>query len=188
MTASSPTAARLRNWAVAIVAIVLSAALFFGLRAGPAGGGLAALAAAAVPLDEAIANGKPTLVEFYADWCVSCQAMAGEMRELKQTYGDRVNFSLLNVDNTKWLPEILRYRVDGIPHFVFLDRAGKTIAQAIGEQPATVLAANLTALAQGATELPQAQAALGQTSPFAAPLAGGDRADPRSHGSDVVAP
>jgi len=45
------------------------------------------------------------------------------MAQLKQQYPDSVK--MLNVDNTKWLPEILKYRVDGIPLFVFLNKEGE---------------------------------------------------------------
>jgi hypothetical protein len=45
--------------------------------------------------------------------------MAPDVGVLKKQYGESVNFVMLNIDNTKWLPEILNYRVDGIPHFVF---------------------------------------------------------------------
>ena len=46
--------------------------------------------------------------------------MAPDIQQLKDSYAGRVNFVMLNVDNTKWLPEMLNYRVDGIPHFEFL--------------------------------------------------------------------
>jgi thioredoxin-like negative regulator of GroEL len=91
---------------------------------------------------------------------------------------------MLNVDNTKWLPEILSYRVDGIPHFVFLGTDGQPVAQAIGEQPRSVMEENLVALASGVA-LPNAEAT-GQTSAFSAPVAPSSAADPRSHGSQVV--
>jgi thioredoxin-like negative regulator of GroEL len=108
--------------------------------------------------------------------------MASNLAELKQKYAGSVNFVMLNVDNTKWLPEILRYRVDGIPHFVFFAASGEDIAQAIGEQPLTVMDANLQALV-AQLPLPHA-AATGEISRFSHP-ARASTADPRSHGAQV---
>ncbi|MBE9045420.1 thioredoxin family protein [Pleurocapsales cyanobacterium LEGE 10410] len=135
-----------RNIVVAIAAVVLSVALFLGSQTQTSPLSLESQVKRATSLDVALDNSQPTLAEFYADWCTSCQAMAADLGQIKENYGDRVNFVMLNVDNTKWLPEMLRYRVDGIPHFVFLDESGEAIAEAIGEQPRGILEADLDAL------------------------------------------
>jgi thiol-disulfide isomerase/thioredoxin len=170
---------------IALVAIALSVALFFGLQGQTESIALDEQAEQATPLEVAIANGKPTLMEFYANWCTSCQAMAKDLEELKQEYADTANFVMLNVDNTKWLPEILRYRVDGIPHFVYFNRGGEAIGQTIGEQPRSVLQADLDALIAG-VPLPYANTT-GKTSEFESkakplPISG---SDPRSHSAQV---
>lgn len=185
-SANAVLATRFRNFLIAMVAIVLSTAVFLGLKTETAPGMLSAMAEDSVPYEQALTNGKPTFMEFYANWCTSCQAMASDLEELKQQYRDRVNFVMLNVDNSKWLPEILSYRVDGIPHFVFLDNQGNAIAQAIGEQPRSILDSNLVALTEGAP-LPYAQAT-GQTSAFSSPVtpAKTSKTDPRSHGGQVA--
>lgn len=184
--APSSLAARLRNFVIALVAIVLGASLYLGLNTESGTGLLTTMAEESVPLEVATVNGKPTLMEFYANWCTSCQAMAPELKELKDQYGDRINFVMLNVDNSKWLPELLKYRVDGIPHFVYLNPEGGAIAEAIGEQPKQVVESNLVALAAGEA-LPYAQSS-GQTSAFSAPVTpnSANASDPRSHGSQVV--
>ena len=176
---------RIRNFLIALVAIVLSVVLFLALQTKTGATSLDTQAEEATPLEIALSNGKPTLMEFYANWCTSCQAMAKDLGELKQQYADSVNFVMLNVDNTKWLPEILNYRVDGIPHFVFLGQDGKAIAQTIGEQPRNIMQANLNALV-AALPLPYTQAS-GQVSDFDAPVSTtqAPQDDPRSHGAQV---
>jgi thiol-disulfide isomerase/thioredoxin len=170
----------LRNVLIAIVAIVLGAAIFLGIQTEGGATSLEAQAKKAIPIDVALTNGKPTLTEFYADWCGTCQAMAKDLAQVKQKYGNSVNFVMLNVDNTKWLPEVMRYRVDGIPHFVFSDRQGSAIAQTVGEQPLPILEANIDALIAN-NPLPFAYAT-GQVSNFQAKITSTKADDPLSHG------
>ncbi|GAB1540880.1 thioredoxin family protein [Scytonema sp. NUACC21] len=170
---------------VAIVAIVLSVVLVVGLRTETTSASLTQLDEQSTPLDVALANGKPSLMEFYANWCTVCQKMAPDIAQLEQQYADKVNFVMLNVDNTKWLPEMLKYRVDGIPHFVYLNQNGEPIAQAIGDQPHTVMASNLEALVAN-SPLPYGQAS-GKVSQFTAPVTPtSSQDDPRRHGSPVI--
>jgi thiol-disulfide isomerase/thioredoxin len=107
--------------------------------------------------------------------------MVSDMAALKQQYDEPLNFVMLNVDNGKWLPELVEYRVDGIPHFVFLNDRGEAIAQTIGEQPRSVMEENIKALI-ASRPLPYAQNT-GSFSSFSAPVAPAKSAtDPRSHG------
>ncbi|TVQ06096.1 MAG: thiol:disulfide interchange protein [Leptolyngbya sp. DLM2.Bin27] len=178
---------RARNLVVAIAAVVLAAAMVLGLRAQTSTTSLPELAASSVPYETAQINGKPTLMEFYANWCTTCQAMAGDMAELRETYGDRVNFVMLNIDNNKWLPEMLAYRVEGIPHFVYMGADTHPIATAIGEQPRQILSDNLDALIAQAP-LPHQQT-FGRTSELEGDMVSRQSVvndDPRAHGSAVV--
>ena len=170
----------LRNLLVAIAAIILTTALFFGFQTQQSSTSLDAVAAAALPIDEAIANDKPTVIEFYADWCTSCQSMAADNFSLEQEYSDRLNFVMLNVDNTKWLPEVTKYRVDGIPRFIFLDRANQLIGDNTGVIPRDIMAANIEA-AIANQPLPHNSLSSDRTSPISEPKAS-DISQPRDHG------
>ena len=57
---------------LAVGAVALGAALFIAVRllgVGAAAGSLSDVAAGSVPLATALASGRPTVVEFYADYC-----------------------------------------------------------------------------------------------------------------------
>ncbi|RZM78919.1 thioredoxin family protein [Leptolyngbya iicbica] len=191
-TTTAPSlAAKARNFLVVGVAVILSVLVVMGVRTQTPAASLETLAVESTPLETALTNGKPSLMEFYANWCTSCQAMAGDMADLRSTYGDDINFVMLNVDNNKWLPEMLHYRVDGIPHFVYLNPQGEPVTAAIGEQPKAVIASNLEALMTGAT-LPYQQG-VGQTSNLDEPTTRSvvinsiNRSDdPRSHGAQAA--
>lgn len=178
---------RVRNFVIVAIASILSIALVLGLQTRSPAASLSEMAEQSIPLETALANKKPTLIEFYANWCTSCQAMAPDIRALKDEYRDRVNFVMLNVDNTKWLPEMLNYRVDGIPHFEFLSADSNEQGAAIGELPRTILTENLDALIAKQT-LPHAQISgrISEIDTATNPInSSANSTDPRSHGAQV---
>ena len=181
----APTAPKFRNILIAVVAIVLSTLVALGVRSPSTPNALDGMAKSSVPYEQALSNGKPSLVEFYANWCSACKSIAPDLQALKTQYGDRVNFVMLNVDNDKWLPEVTHYKVDGIPHFLYLNTDGEVQGSAIGEQPKSIIDDNLQALINHGS-LPHAQSLPGQTSNYQPPTASTTRNDdPRSHGAQV---
>jgi thiol-disulfide isomerase/thioredoxin len=176
----STTADKWLKWTVAIAILVLIIALYVGLRWRADHISLAQVVDQAIPYETAVSNQRPTLIEFYADWCESCQSMAKDNYALEQQYGERINFVMLNVDNNKWLPELTKYRVDGIPRFIFLDEKQQVLGDAVGIVPKSVLEANLLALMNGQA-LPYNAVAGGNSSNVTAPQPA-PAIDPRSHG------
>ena len=87
-------------------------------------------------LDPKIAfkNGKPTFLEFYAEWCEVCKEMAPKVSALKEEYEQDINFVFLNVDNQKWDSYIRKFDVNGIPQVNLFDRKGNLISTFIGKQ------------------------------------------------------
>ncbi|CAH2076341.1 unnamed protein product [Thlaspi arvense] len=136
---------------IAALALFLSTRLDFGIS-------LKDLTASALPYEEALSNGKPTVVEFYADWCEVCRELAPDVYKIEQQYKDKVNFVMLNVDNTKWEQELDEFGVEGIPHFAFLDREGNEEGNVVGRLPRQYLVENVNALASGKQSIPHARA------------------------------
>ena len=75
--------------------------------------------------DQALSNGKPTVFEFYADWCEACKEMAPDMINVKKQNSNKVNVVLLNVDNSRWVDLIDKYDVNGIPKLTFFNKEGE---------------------------------------------------------------
>ena len=75
---------RIKNFLIAIVAIALGIVLFLGLKTDSTSVSLMDLSKTAIPLEVAVSNGKPSLVEFYADWCSVCQKMTPDMAKLRK--------------------------------------------------------------------------------------------------------
>jgi len=75
--------------------------------------------------EKALSNGRPTVFEFYADWCEACKEMAPDMLNVEKQNSNKVDLVLLNVDNSRWLDLIDKYDVNGIPQLTFFDDKGE---------------------------------------------------------------
>ena len=145
---------RRERMVLAAVAALL-AVLLFWLRGGlhPAAP-LERLARQSPDLTTALNNGRPTLVEFYADWCEACRTMAPAMETIEQKRRGALDVVLLNVDNPRWQPELERYAVNGIPQLELFDAGGHSVGRSIGARRPEELEALTTALVE-AKPLPQ---------------------------------
>jgi len=97
-------------------------------------------------LQVALANGRPTVVELYADWCEACRTMAPAMEAMEQEHRGQLDVVLLNVDNPRWQPELERFDVNGIPQLELFNGRGDDIGRAIGARSAAELASLSSAL------------------------------------------
>ena len=76
---------------------------------------LKSMATRAVPYELALASEKPTLIEFYADWCTTCQSMSSTVDALHERYGDQVNFVMLDIDDPQWASQVKTFGATGVP-------------------------------------------------------------------------
>lgn len=171
--------------AVAAVLVVLMVWLRGGLHPEAP---LERLARQSPELTVALADGRPTVVEFYADWCEACRSMAPAMERIERQQRGQMDVVLLNVDNPRWQPELDRYDVNGIPQLEFFDAAGGSVGRSIGARSGAELEALSSALVDNTplprlagvgavSALPDSDTATDVAAESAAPQAG-----PRSHG------
>ena len=96
----------------------------------------------------ALCNGRPTMVEFYADWCESCKVMAPAMRSLETQYKDRINFITIDGSSPRNADMVKRFGVDAIPHVAFLTPQAEVQTALVGAVPKKILVEEATALVQ----------------------------------------
>lgn len=99
-----------------------------------------------IPVKDALCNGKPTIIDFYADWCESCKVMAPTMRELESKYGNNINFVTLDGTDPNNSEFVSRFKVDGIPHVAFITPKAEVKTALVGAVPAKVIVSDIKAL------------------------------------------
>ncbi len=66
---------------------------------------------------------KPAIVDFYADWCAPCRAIAPYLEEIAKEYNGELYVYKVNVD---YDPEIANaFNVRGIPTLLFIPMEGR---------------------------------------------------------------
>ena len=95
--------------------------------------------------DEAlIANLGLVMVDFWAEWCGPCQAIAPLLEELAEASEGRVTLMKVNVDAEPRLAA--RYNIRSIPTILFV-KEGQVVDRVVGAAPKAVLQAIVTARA-----------------------------------------
>ena len=72
------------------------------------------------------------IVDFWAEWCRPCHAIAPMIDELAQKYAGKVLFAKINSDDNQ--VKFQEFGVMGIPTLLFF-RGGKLVDQVIGAMP-----------------------------------------------------
>ncbi len=135
------------------LSIILVISLFFLRNSFKANAMLDQLAKNSLLPENALSNGRPTVFEFYADWCEACKEMAPDMIDLKKQNANKVDIVFLNVDNSRWIDLIDQYNVNGIPKLTFFDAQGEFKGFSLGVRKYSELNEILIALINN-SELP----------------------------------
>lgn len=74
----------------------------------------------------------PTVIDFYADWCQPCKQLDTALAKVKTTYGEKVTFMRVDVDDPNSQPLMDQYEVSPIPTVVYLNPEGEVVSYSIG--------------------------------------------------------
>lgn len=80
----------------------------------------------------------PVLVDFYADWCGPCKAMAPVVETLAQEYEGKAKVGKINTDENQEIA--MKYGIMSIPTFIVF-KGGEPVKKMIGMQDKKNLAA-----------------------------------------------
>ena len=135
-----------QRWVLVLIAVALAMCLVV-LRGGiQSESPMEQLARRSLDPQTALTNGRPTLIEFYADWCQVCREMAPSMLTLEKQSRDRLDVVLVNVDNPRWQDLVDRYDVNGIPQLNLFNAEGEVKGRSIGLRSVEELQLLTTAL------------------------------------------
>jgi len=81
---------------------------------------------------EVLQSQTPVLIDFWAEWCGPCKAIAPVIEELAGEYGGKLKVVKMDVDNNPDTPA--RYGVRGIPNLI-LFKGGTVAQQIVGAAP-----------------------------------------------------
>ena len=142
-----------QKYFLVVLSIILVVSLFFLRNGFKANAMLDQLAKNSLLPETSLSNGRPTVFEFYADWCEACKLMAPALIDVKKQNLNKVDVVLLNVDNPRWVDLIEKYNVNGIPQLTFFDDKGEFKGLSLGIRNSSELNQIFVALINN-TELP----------------------------------
>jgi thiol:disulfide interchange protein DsbD len=97
------------------------------------------------------AGARPAMLDFYADWCVSCKEMERFTFSDKRVQARLAQLQLLRADVTANNPDdqtlLKRFGLFGPPGIIFFDRTGKEILRVVGYEPADTFLRRLDRIA-----------------------------------------
>ncbi len=94
---------------------------------------------------EVLESREPVLVDFWADWCQPCHAIAPAIEALASEFDGSAKVGKLDVEENSTLAE--RFAIHSIPSLLFFED-GKEVDRVTGVVPQQVLAEKLEAFVQ----------------------------------------
>ncbi len=92
--------------------------------------------------ESVIADSRPVLVDFWAQWCPPCRAIAPVLEQLSAESGGKYVIGKLNVDENQ--NTAARFHVEGIPTLLIF-KSGQLVDRLVGAHPKHTIVQHLQA-------------------------------------------
>lgn len=92
--------------------------------------------------DSITADTRPVLVDFWAEWCPPCRAIAPVLEQLAKDSGGRYVIGKLNVDENQGTAG--KFHIEGIPTLLIF-KGGKLVDRLVGAHPKQTIVQHLQA-------------------------------------------
>ena len=99
--------------------------------------------------EQVLRSALPVLVEFTAEWCPPCRAVAPHVAQLSDIYLGTLRFATMDTDQNVRVPA--QFGIQGIPAFI-LFAAGRPAGRLVGPHPGRLQQSIERLLAEAGTE------------------------------------
>jgi len=91
--------------------------------------------------DEAVTGNNILVVDFWAEWCAPCKAIAPALDEFAQKYEGKIRFGKVNADENPAV--MMRLGIMGLPTIVIF-KGGKLVDTIVGAKPKAMMEKSIT--------------------------------------------
>ncbi len=82
--------------------------------------------------NDVLKSSTPVLVDFWAEWCGPCRALAPKLEEIAQEMSGKIKIVKMNVDENQQTPG--QFGIRGIPAMI-LFKNGQKVGELVGNHP-----------------------------------------------------
>lgn len=93
--------------------------------------------------NQLVSEGKPLVIDFWAEWCGPCRMIGPLIEELATEYDGKVTIGKLDVDNNDDV--VSKFGIRNIPTVLFI-KNGEVVDKQVGATNKAALAAKIDAL------------------------------------------